>query len=95
MERVKRGEGCDKGGRNPFGVATNLTQRDIVRQILFVHAFERTYDVPYIGPHACDRVAMHLSNPIAIVITRSFMPALCYRCMTPDHIGVALIFISV
>ncbi len=92
---MKRDEGCDKGGRNPFGVATNLTQRDMVRQILFVHAFERTYDVPYIGPHACNRVAMHLSNAIAIVITRPFTATLRYRCMMPDHIGVALIFICV
>lgn len=67
---MKRSERCDKDGRNPFQIASELADGNIAWQELLVITFERTQEITHIGPQAFRSAAMDFANPVALVIAR-------------------------
>jgi hypothetical protein len=57
-------------------------------------ALERAQEVTHIGPHSFDGVAVHLTDAVAIIISRPSVDAMSDRRVLTNDVIVALILIS-
>jgi len=73
-----------------------FTHRNVLREILFVHAAKGAEKVTHAGPHPLGGVDVDFANAITIIIARPFVPAMIDRDMRACNMiqGFRLVVIS-
>src|SRR3954462_8463673 len=66
-----------------------LEDRLVLRQVPLAHAPERPQEIPKTRPGALHRVAMHLADPVAVVVPSPgrLRPRVLHRHADPTHPG--------
>jgi hypothetical protein len=70
-------------------ISAELSHSDVPTQKTFVDTFEWAQEIAYIGPHAFDRIDMHFSDSVAIIVSSPFVLCVADRGMRTDNVVVA------
>jgi hypothetical protein len=90
-----RNELADESGRNPFAVDAMLTHRDVILQVLFMHAAKRAQKVTQRSPTAFAGVGLDFFAAVAVIVTRPFVLAVTDGRVCARQVFVATPFVGV
>src|SRR5262249_9201626 len=92
---VRRHQSCNESRRDTLPVDPMFTHRQIVLQILLVYAPKGAQEIAHRGPQPFNRVGMHLTDTIAIVVPRPLLLAVADGEVRTGNAVVALPLIGV
>ncbi len=84
----------DKSSRDLFQIDSELADRYILGQVLFMHATERAQEIAHRCPQSLAGVHMHLSLAVTVIIPRPLSLTMVYCAVNPNDVIIPLPFIG-